>query len=206
MKQTTLNRVSATAACLPTEKAEIETQIAAPIKTDLNKHQAQWGFNKSADGSKVNRWWGRRPGRTVCSIQHPWADLADVDNAEMVQKRGVWGPAPRPPGFIALVPIPRLSRAQRNGVSCRTPRLGLGPRVGARVASLHCPVLRPGRRYRNKGNDGAGKNQEGLRGCPAAAKPATSGLTNNDLLMEDSKPRRLEEMPCLHAPGWSLRA
>ena len=57
MKQTTLNRVSATAACLQTEKAEIETQIAAPIKTDLNKHQAQRGFNKSADGSKVNRWW-----------------------------------------------------------------------------------------------------------------------------------------------------
>jgi hypothetical protein len=33
------------------------------------------------------------------------------------------------------------------------PRFGLGPWIGARVASQHCPVLRPGQRIVIIGND-----------------------------------------------------
>ena len=52
------------------------------------------------------------------------------------------GPAPRPPGFIAFVPIPK---AKKGGRECRPPTFGLGPWGGARVGSHRCPILRPGR-------------------------------------------------------------
>jgi len=38
-----------------------------------------------------------------------------------------------------------------NGVLRGTPRVGLGPWVGARVASQHCPILRPGRLQNSAG-------------------------------------------------------
>ena len=53
------------------------------------------------------------------------------------------GPLPQTPGFIAW----SQSRAapQRNGVPRKpTLRLGLGPWIGAQVASQRGPILRPG--------------------------------------------------------------
>ena len=52
------------------------------------------------------------------------------------------GPAPKPPGFIALVPIPK---GRLDGPIANRPPFGFGPRVGARVGSHRCPILRPGR-------------------------------------------------------------
>ena len=54
--------------------------------------------------------------------------------------RGSRGILPR--RFIALVPIPMRGVKDR-AASCRP--IGLGPWVGARVAPLRCPILRPGR-------------------------------------------------------------
>ncbi len=48
-----------------------------------------------------------------------------------------------PRRFIAVVPIPKRRRAGGSVLNHR-PLFGLGPRDGARVAPLRCPVLRPG--------------------------------------------------------------
>ena len=49
-----------------------------------------------------------------------------------------------PPASLALGPIPRLQGwRRRNVVPGMTPVLGLVSRVGARVASQGCPILRP---------------------------------------------------------------
>ena len=37
----------------------------------------------------------------------------------------------------------------QNGMPAMTPRFGLGPWIGARVASQHGPILRPGHRHGN---------------------------------------------------------
>ena len=49
-----------------------------------------------------------------------------------------------PRRFIALVPIPEQAEGEQ-GRGIPGPASGLGPWVGARVAPLRCPILRPGR-------------------------------------------------------------
>ena len=82
-----------------------------------------------------------------------------------------WGPAPRPPGFIALVPIPKVKEGGRKS---RPPTFGLGPWDGARVGSHRCPILRPVRvnhsthfEIQYKGALPLPLDLSGNRGCPA---------------------------------------
>jgi len=57
---------------------------------------------------------------------------------------GAGGSAPRPPGFCAILPPRVLSTAGAADLRSGPGDRGTGPAVGARVASLHCPILRCG--------------------------------------------------------------
>jgi len=60
------------------------------------------------------------------------------------------GPASRPPGFIAILPSHvswHVECKSRGGTLRAAPAHGLAPLVGARVASLRCPILRCGQPY-----------------------------------------------------------
>jgi hypothetical protein len=68
--------------------------------------------------------------------------LKVVNGGEEAVKCDLWGLAPRPPGFIALLP----GLIWTAGASWTSPPINPGPGVGAQVASLRCPILRPGHR------------------------------------------------------------
>jgi hypothetical protein len=62
------------------------------------------------------------------------------------------GSASRPPGFTAILPSHMAGKVKsksksRSGTLRAAPAHGLAPLVGARVASLRCPILRCGQPY-----------------------------------------------------------
>jgi len=67
--------------------------------------------------------------------------VSELGKASCRESRGI---VPR--RFSALVPIPKGGRSGgRGSEAANRPPFGLGPWVGARVAPLRCPILRPGR-------------------------------------------------------------
>ena len=71
------------------------------------------------------------------------------------RKTAFWEPggsASRPPGFIAILPSHvggkvKVKSKSRSSALRAAPAHGLAPLVGARVASLRCPILRCGQPY-----------------------------------------------------------
>ena len=74
----------------------------------------------------------------------------------MINRKASWlesgGSASRPPGFTAILPSHvrgkvKIKNKSRSGALRAAPAHGLAPLVGARVASLRCPILRCGQPY-----------------------------------------------------------
>ena len=78
----------------------------------------------------------------VEAIFEEWPELAEEHHGLTAVEAVDWGPAPKPPGFIALRTKEAVTKTRRR-LQIQPPPL---PRsfAGARVASQRCPVLRAG--------------------------------------------------------------